>query len=193
MQAGVNSFDAVTVSGNAAAANTDPLVYNSMYAFYTACASFMSRNLGAGKKDRVLKSYFICLTYAFAIGALLGGLFLLFGQQFLSLFATEPAVIEAGKERLYIMSFSYGDFRVYGWLHRGFPRNRKEYSADGHCHFRILRVPRDLGIHNLRPFSHTYLAVPALLLLLDHYRGGRSGVLLEELQEDCNLKIWGRN
>ena len=65
----------------------------------------MSRNLGAGKKDRVLKSYFICLTYAFAIGALLGGLFLLFGQQFLSLFATEPAVIEAGKERLYIMSF----------------------------------------------------------------------------------------
>ena len=65
VQAGVNSFDAVTVSGNAAAANTDPLVYNSMFAFYTACASFMSRNLGAGKKERVLKSYFICLTYAF--------------------------------------------------------------------------------------------------------------------------------
>lgn len=107
VQAGVNSFDAVTVSGNAAAANTDPLVYNSMFAFYTACASFMSRNLGAGRKDRVLKSYFICLTYAFATGALLGGLFLTFGEQFLSLFATEPAVIEAGKERLLIMSFSY--------------------------------------------------------------------------------------
>ncbi len=107
VQAGVNSFDAVTVSGNAAAANTDPLVYNSMFAFYTACASFMSRNLGAGKKDRVLKSYLICLTYAFLVGAGLGGLFLLFGEQFLSLFATEPAVIHAGKERLYIMSFSY--------------------------------------------------------------------------------------
>ncbi len=107
VQAGVNSFDAVTVSGNAAAANTDPLVYNSMFAFYTACASFMSRNLGAGKKDRVLKSYLICLTYAFLVGGTLGGLFLLFGEQFLSLFATEPAVIHAGKERLYIMSFSY--------------------------------------------------------------------------------------
>ena len=107
VQAGVNSFDAVTVSGNAAAANTDPLVYNSMFAFYTACASFMSRNLGAGKKERVLKSYFICLTYAFSIGAVLGGCFFLFGDGFLSLFATEPAVIHAGKERLSIMAFSY--------------------------------------------------------------------------------------
>ena len=107
VQAGVNSFDAVTVSGNAAAANTDPLVYNSMFAFYTACASFMSRNLGAGKKERVLKSYFICLTYAFSIGAVLGGFFFLFGDGFLSLFATEPAVIHAGKERLSIMAFSY--------------------------------------------------------------------------------------
>ena len=107
VQAGVNSFDAVTVSGNAAAANTDPLVYNSMFAFYTACASFMSRNLGAGKKDRVLKSYFICLTYAFAIGAAFGILFLVFGHEFLSLFATEEAVIHAGRERLYVMSFSY--------------------------------------------------------------------------------------
>ena len=107
VQAGVNSFDAVTVSGNSAAANTDPLVYNSMFAFYTACASFMSRNLGAGKKERVLKSYFICLTYAFLIGAVLGGCFFLFGDEFLSLFATEPAVIHAGKERLSIMAFSY--------------------------------------------------------------------------------------
>ncbi len=107
VQAGVNSFDAVTVSGNAAAANTDPLVYNSMFAFYTACASFMSRNLGAGKKERVLKSYFICLTYAFSIGAVLGGFFFLFGDEFLSLFATESAVIHAGKERLSIMAFSY--------------------------------------------------------------------------------------
>ena len=107
VQAGVNSFDAITVSGNAAAANADPLVYNSMFAFYTACASFMSSNLGAGKKDRVLKSYFICLTYAFAVGAGLGGLLLLFGQEFLSLFATEPAVVHAGMERLFIMGFSY--------------------------------------------------------------------------------------
>lgn len=50
VQTGVNSFDAVTVSGNAAAANADSLIYNVMFAFYTACASFIGQNWGAGNK-----------------------------------------------------------------------------------------------------------------------------------------------
>ena len=107
VQAGVNSFDAVTVSGNAAAANADSLIYNVMFAFYTACASFIGQNWGAGNKKRMLKSYGISLTYAFIAGAILGGLLLVFGPQFLSLFATEPAVIDAGMERIRIMGFSY--------------------------------------------------------------------------------------
>ena len=88
VQTGVNSFDAVTVSGNAAAANADSLIYNVMFAFYTACASFIGQNWGAGNKKRMLKTYGISLTYAFIAGAILGGLLLVFGPQFLSLFAT---------------------------------------------------------------------------------------------------------
>ena len=107
IQAGVNSFDAVMVEGNSAAANADGLVYDVMAAFYGACSSFMSQNFGARKKDRVLKSYFISLAYSFGAGALLGGLLLIFGRQFLSLFTTEPAVVEAGMNRLGVMGFSY--------------------------------------------------------------------------------------
>ena len=107
IQAGVNSFDAVMVEGNSAAANADGLVYDVMAAFYGACANFMSQNYGARKKDRVLKSYLISLAYSFGAGALLGGLLLIFGRQFLSLFTTEPAVVEAGLNRLGIMGFSY--------------------------------------------------------------------------------------
>ena len=107
IQAGLNTFDTVTVTGSAAAANADGLVYDVMAAFYTACSSFMSQNFGAGKKDRVLKSYVISLAYAFAAGAILGGLLLLFGRQFLSLFATDAAVIEAGMLRLTVMASSY--------------------------------------------------------------------------------------
>lgn len=107
IQAGLNTFDTVTVTGSTAAANADGLVYDVMAAFYTACASFMSQNYGAGKKDRVLKSYFISLAYAFAAGAILGGLLLLFGRRFLSLFATDAAVIEAGMIRLTVMACSY--------------------------------------------------------------------------------------
>ena len=107
IQAAVNSFDTITVAGNAAAANADGLVYDMMAAFYTACASFMSQNFGAGKRNRILKSYFISLSYAFTLGAVLGGMILLFGRQFLSLFATDPAVIEAGMQRLTVMGITY--------------------------------------------------------------------------------------
>ena len=51
VQTGVNSFDAVMVSGNAAAANADSLIYNVMFSFYTACASFIGQNWGAGNKN----------------------------------------------------------------------------------------------------------------------------------------------
>ena len=107
IQASINTFDTVVVSGNAAAANADPLVYDVMAAFYTACASFMSQNYGAGKPERVKRSYFISLGYSFGIGAVLGLSLVLFGQTFLSLFTTEPVVAEAGMQRLVIMGLSY--------------------------------------------------------------------------------------
>ena len=107
VQVGVNSFDAIMVSGNAAAANADTLVFNMMAAYYTACASFASRNWGAGNKDRILKSFYISMLYAFLTGVLFGGAMLLFGRQFLGLFANETAVIDAGMDRLWIMGFSY--------------------------------------------------------------------------------------
>ena len=107
VQSGVNSFDAVMVSGNAAAANADTLIFNIMAAFYTGCSSFIGQNWGAGNRERMKKSYLVGLTYSFAAGAIFGGLLLIFGRQFLSLFAMEPAVIDAGMQRVKIMGFSY--------------------------------------------------------------------------------------
>ena len=83
------------------------IIYNVMAAFYTACSTFMGQNWGAGKRDRVLKSYFIGVAYSFVAGAILGGALLLFGREFLSLFANDEAVIEAGLQRTRIMGFSY--------------------------------------------------------------------------------------
>ena len=107
IQGAVNSFDSVMVEGNSAAANADAIIYNVMAAFYTACSTFMGQNLGAGKRDRVLKSYLVGVVYSFAAGAVLGGMLFLFGREFMSLFANEEDVIEAGLQRTYIMSFSY--------------------------------------------------------------------------------------
>ncbi len=117
VQTGVNTFDAVTVSGNSASVNADELIFNTQAAFYTACSSFISRNWGARiaatflafhPSELSLKSYIASLTYAFAAGAICGVLLLCFGREFLSIFANEQAVIDAGMQRIKIMGFSYG-------------------------------------------------------------------------------------
>lgn len=107
IQSAVNSFDTIMVEGNSAAANADTLIYDIMAAFYVACTSFMAQNYGAGKKERVMQSYKISLLYSFAVAAVAGVLLLVFGREFLSLFTTEEAVIEAGIKRLTIMASAY--------------------------------------------------------------------------------------
>lgn len=107
IQGGVNTFNAVMVAGNSAAANADALIYDVMAAFYTACGSFMGQNYGAGKKDRVKKSYLISLGYSFGIAACMSAVLLMFGREFLSLFTREADVIDAGMKRLVIMGLSY--------------------------------------------------------------------------------------
>ncbi len=107
IQAGVNSFDEIMVEGNAAAANADALVYDVMAAIYTACSSFMSQNYGAGKRKRVLNSYFISMAFSFGIALVMSLMLVVFGRQFLSIFTNVEEVAEAGMIRLRIMGCSY--------------------------------------------------------------------------------------
>ena len=107
VQTSVNSFDHVMVEGNSAAANSDPLVYNMMEAFYMACTSFIAQNLGAGKRDRIKRSFVICLVYSFGLGLVLGVGIYVFRYPFLSLFTNERAVVDAGIRRITVMALSY--------------------------------------------------------------------------------------
>lgn len=107
IQSGVNSFSSVMVEGSSAAANADTLIFNTQAAFYTACSSFIGQNWGAGKHDRMKKSYLWSVCYAVLIGALFGVAAIFRGRPFLYLFTNEPEVVEFGMERLKIMGISY--------------------------------------------------------------------------------------
>ncbi len=107
IQAAVNSFDTLMVAGNSAAVNSDGLVFDLMAAIYTACGSFIGQNYGAGKYERVKRSYLVSLAYSVGVGAVVGGGLVLLGPQFLSLFTDEPEVVEAGMYRLTIMGLGY--------------------------------------------------------------------------------------
>ena len=103
IQTSINSFSAITVAGNAAAANADSIIYNIIASFYTACSSFIGQNYGAGKKDRIRKTYRLCFGFSFFIGLGLGLTVLALGPQFISLFNNEPEVIAAGMKRLSVI------------------------------------------------------------------------------------------
>lgn len=107
VQIGVNSFDTVIVEGTAAAANADGLVYEMMAAFYTAGATFIGQNFGAGKKDRIVKSYLISTLYALVLAFVLGIGLVVCGRPFLHIFTQDEAVVEAGMYRLAVMGVSY--------------------------------------------------------------------------------------
>ncbi len=182
IQSGVNTFDETVVAGNAAAANVDSLIYNVIAAFYTACSSFIGQNLGAGSKERIRKSYFISLAYSVGAALLLGGTVLLFGREILSLFTTDPAVVEAALPRAGIMACSY-------WL-SCFMDNTLSASRGlgkslvptvmvimGSCVFRVVWVYTIFAylgtltsLYALFPFSWVITAVAEILYFVYCYR-----------------------
>ena len=182
VQVGVNSFSATMVAGNSAATNADALIYDVMAAIYTACASFMSQNLGAGKRDRVLKSYLISLAYSFGIGMAMGLALVAFGTQFLSLFTADPDVIAAGLKRLTIMGFSYG---VSAFMDCTIAASRalgKSFAPMlivimGSCVFRVIWVYTVFAYFKTIPslyllyvFSWTITAVAEIIYFLHIYK-----------------------
>ena len=161
IQAGVNSFDTVMVAGNAAASNTDAIIYNAMAAFYTACASFIGQNHGAKKPDRIVKSFWYTLLYSFLTAFVLSGLFLLLGRPFLSLFTKDGAVVDAGMQRLVIMCLSYPisafmDLPIAASRGLGKSVVPTVIVISGSCLFRIL------WIYSVFAYFHT---VPSLYLV----------------------------
>ncbi len=145
VQAGVNSFDTMMVAGNTAATNADPLVYDVMAAFYTACASYIGMNYGAGNFRQIKKCYLICLAYSCGVGALLGFGLVAVGPTFLSFFTTDPAVVEAGMHRLTIMGLSYWvsglmDNAIAGCRGLGKSIIPTVIVVSGSCIFRIIWI-----------------------------------------------------
>ena len=163
VQSSVNSFDHVLVEGNSAAANADPLVYDMMAAFYTACSSFIAQNFGARKKKRILQTYLICLFYSFITSLVLGVGIYLARYPFLYLFTSDKAVVEAGITRLSIMALSYGCF------HCCLKRSWKDSCSYFCCCYGIMRISYHLDIYDIRLFPYHPVALHPICIFLGNH------------------------
>lgn len=107
IQSSVNSFGAIIVAGNSAAANIEGFVYMGMNAFYQAAISFVGQNVGANKYDRVGKIAIRAEVLVILTGLLMGNLGYLFGENLLSFYTKSPEVIAAGMIRLLYILVPY--------------------------------------------------------------------------------------
>lgn len=108
IQSSVNSFGAVSTSGNAAASNIEGFVYVIMNSFQQTALNFIGQNTGAKNYSRIRKIYWTCLLCVFVSGAISGSLAFGFGEQLLSIYITDSAdAVAHGLTRLSFICLPY--------------------------------------------------------------------------------------
>ena len=90
----INQLGTDAVAGNTAYAKLDGIYWIVSNAFAIAAATFVSQNLGAGKKERVLKSIRTCLVLDAALSLFISPFFLLTSRYLPYLFTDDQKVIE---------------------------------------------------------------------------------------------------
>ena len=165
IQASVNSFGAVIVAGNSAAANLEGFIYFAMNAFYQATISFTSQNVGARRIkriDKVLTRGELCVV---AVGLLLGLLTVALGRTLLGIYSTNDAVIDAGMERLRIIAMTYAlcgamDVMVGSLRGMGCSVTPMLVSLVGVCGIRIIWLATVFQIPEFHTINMLFLTYP---------------------------------
>ena len=94
IQSTVNSFGSLAMAGNAATVSLEGIIYTGSGSFYHTALSFAGQNYGAKKYDRIVRSVVLCLMLSGLITTVLGWTFIFFRQQLLSIYVTDPEVLQ---------------------------------------------------------------------------------------------------
>lgn len=170
IQSSVNSFGAVTVAGNSAAANIEGFVYVSMNAFHQAAISFTSQNVGAARYERVNRILYTAELCVLVVGVFFGNLAVFFGYPLLSLYTSSAAVMEAGMKRLVIICRYYAlcgmmDVAVGSLRGLGYAVMPMIVSLIGACGLRLLWIFTFFRLEAFHSTTSLYLTYPVSWLV----------------------------
>lgn len=184
IQAAINSLGTVVMAASSAAFNIEVFTYDILNSFSQACTTFVGQNYGAGEIKRCRRTLLLSLTegaIALAAGIVL---ILTFGKPLLSIFNSDPQVIDTGYIRLMFIMISHSLSLLYevmsGYL-RGFGISLAPalLTMAGVCGVRIawiqLVFPQNPTFQTIMIAYPVSLSVTALLIFaaLVYYRPSR--------------------
>ena len=192
IQSSVNSFGAIVVAGNSAAANIEGFVYVAMNAFHQAAISFTGQNIGAAKYERVNRILYVAEGCVVVVGLLLGNLAVLFGRPLLGLYTNSAAVVEAGMVRMQIICSVYAlcgmmDVVVGSLRGMGYAVMPMIVSLIGACGLRLIWIFTLFRTETFHTQASLYLTYPAswLITFLTH-------VVCFVIVRRKLIKVWGK-
>jgi len=168
LQSTINGFGSTIIAGNVAADSINTFVYSIPSALYTSTVSFSGQCYGAGKYDRLTKLMRSAMFIGGGLTLLSGGLIISFPRVALGLFATDPAVIDAGISKLFIMMLTIVPYTL-GQVLMGILRGMRKSTGPTLINALAVCLPRILWIAFIFPLNPTtfmlYLCLPVSNML----------------------------
>ena len=103
IQAAINGYGSTAIAGSSAALNFEYYCYFIIAAFDGAAISFIGQNYGAGRPERVRRTFWTCMLLGFGCCAAFNALFVWQQHFFIDLFSTDPSVHEFAGIRMDIV------------------------------------------------------------------------------------------
>lgn len=107
IQSTVNTFGDTLIAGNVAADGITAFIYQVIAASYSASVSFAGQCYGAGKIKRINRLLGTAVLLSSAVLTLLCGIMTIFPRPLLSIFNSDPNVIELGIPKMLIVGWGY--------------------------------------------------------------------------------------
>ncbi len=145
IQSSINSFGEIVMAANTAAVSIEGFMNAAVAGVADASTNFTGQNVGAGKYHRIRKVVTVCSIASVVISVGMGALILTFGRQLLSIYNSDPEVIDQGVYRLLINGGTYAIFalmQVFAGGLRGMGRSLEPMiiSIVGVCGLRIVYI-----------------------------------------------------
>ena len=173
IQSSINSFGAVAMAGNTAAASVEGFVYVSMNSMHQTAISFVSQNYGAQNFKRIRKIVCYCIGMVTVIGLVMGNGAYLISGRLLSFYSNKSEVIAYGVVRLLYIATPYficGIIDTLVGVIRGLVYSLMPtiVSLIGACGFRVLWIYTIFPIHRTLPCLYVSYPISWIMTAMVH-------------------------